>query len=148
MATHLLRMSSISHAGARAIVARCLECALEKNAHVSVAVVDVGGHLLVFDRCDGASLASINVAQMKARTAALYRASTKALLERAKGGLLMLPLPDLLAATGGVPLFVGGNLIGALGVSGSSGETDELIANSGESECADFAELATAGGEH
>ncbi|OJU13013.1 MAG: glycolate utilization protein [Caulobacterales bacterium 68-7] len=98
----------------------------------NIAVLDAGTHLKAFIRMDAAVLGSIDVAQGKARTAALFGISSEAVwdyckpgapapgLERSNGGLMTFP--------GGVPLIVEGALIGAVGVSGGSPAQDAEIA--------------------
>ena len=119
---------SIKLTMARAVARECLEAAQQRGATVTVAITDSAGFLVLLERSDHASLASVAMAQAKARTAALYRASTKALYDRVVAGQLVPPLPDLVAAAGGLPLLAGSQVIGAIGVSGSSAENDEAIA--------------------
>jgi uncharacterized protein GlcG (DUF336 family) len=119
---------AITLSTARALARRCFEAAQHRGAAVTIAITDAAGFLVLLERSDGASLASIAMAQAKARTAALYRASTKALYERVGAGQLVPPLPDLVAAPGGVPLLAGSQVVGAIGVAGSSGDNDEAIA--------------------
>ena len=95
------------------------------------AVVDVGGDLVAFSRMDGAQLASIAIAEHKARTAARYRRPTRVFEDGVqKFGLnYVLTLDDVIAARGGLPLVEGGKIIGAIGCSGATGSQDELLCN-------------------
>jgi uncharacterized protein GlcG (DUF336 family) len=93
------------------------------------AVVDTNGDLVAFSRMDGAQLASIAIAQHKARTAARYRRPTRAFEDAVqKFGLnYILSLDDAIASRGGIPLVEGGKIIGAVGCSGGTGSQDEAL---------------------
>jgi len=81
---------------------------------------------------DGAQLASIEVSQHKARTAARYRRETKAFENGMQGGLVyQLTLDGVIGSRGGIPLVEGGKLIGAIGLSGGAGSQDEVCAKAG-----------------
>lgn len=98
---------------------------------VAIAVVDDGGHLLGFERMDGATPANAQIAVEKARTAAVSRRTSGAWEERVKGGrLAMLKMP-VLPVQGGVPIMVDGDCVGAVGVSGVQSHEDEQIAQAG-----------------
>ena len=120
--------SAITLSTARAVARKCFEAARERGAAVTVAITDNAGFLVLLERSDNASLASIAMSHAKARTAALYRTSTKALFDRVTTGQIVPPLPDLVAAAGGAPLLAGSHAIGAIGVSGSSADNDEAVA--------------------
>jgi glc operon protein GlcG len=93
------------------------------------AVVDNHGDLVAFSRMDGAQLASIAIAQHKARTAARYRRPTRALEDAVQkfGFNYILTLDDVTASRGGVPLVEDGKIIGAVGCSGGTGSQDEAL---------------------
>jgi uncharacterized protein GlcG (DUF336 family) len=93
------------------------------------AVVDPGGNLVAFGRMDGAQLASISIAEHKARAAARYRRPTRAFEDAVqKLGLnYILTLDDVIASRGGIPLVEDGKLIGAVGCSGGTGSQDEVL---------------------
>jgi glc operon protein GlcG len=75
-------------------------------------------HLIAFEKTELAGNASIIIAQAKARMAATYRVPTKVYQDRlAAGETFLLGLPGAIPAAGGVPIVVGGKLIGAIGVS-------------------------------
>ncbi len=85
------------------------------------AVVDGGSTLIAFEKGDLASNSSSEIAQAKARTAATFRVPTKAYQDRvAAGETFLLGLPGVVPAAGGVPIVVGGKVIGAIGVSGAT----------------------------
>src|SRR5262249_27208687 len=84
------------------------------------AVVDGGGNLIAFEKADLASNSSVEIAQAKAKTAATFRVPTKAYQDRISSGeTFLLGLPGVVPAAGGVPIIVGGKVIGAIGVSGA-----------------------------
>jgi glc operon protein GlcG len=93
------------------------------------AVVDWGGNLVAFARMDGAQLASIAIAEHKARTAARYRRPTVAFENAVQkfGFNYILTLDDVIASRGGIPLVDGGKIIGAIGCSGGTGSQDEAL---------------------
>ena len=114
--------------------------ALEKSKAVGVkmniAVVDAGANLKAFARMDGAWLGSIDIAIKKARTARFFDMNTGEIgklsqpggslynIEHANGGLITFP--------GGVPIRdAAGEVIGAIGVSGSTVEDDHVVAETG-----------------
>ena len=99
---------------------------------VSIALVDDGGHPLALARLDGASPASAHIATEKARTSALGRRESKAYEDMINGGrTAFLSAPLAGALEGGVPIVVGGQVVGAVGVSGVKSEQDALIAKAG-----------------
>ncbi|RUR37719.1 GlcG/HbpS family heme-binding protein [Vreelandella populi] len=107
----------------------------ESNAWpVTIAVADDGGHLLALRRLDGAAPFSAEVATHKARSAALGRKETQVFEEMINGGrtaFVTAPLQGLLS--GGVPVIVDGQVIGAVGISGVKPEQDVQIAKAGVS---------------
>jgi glc operon protein GlcG len=117
--------------GARMALDAALEDARTNEWNVAIAVVDAGGHLLAFERMDGAHLASIDIAIEKARTAVRFKRSTKLLEDAVAGGRLALLTLDIAAFEGGLPLYHDGHVIGAIGVSGVTPQQDGLIAAAG-----------------
>ena len=100
--------------------------------NVVIAVVDAGGYLVHLRRMDGTQLGSIAVAQEKAKSAVLFRRPTKAFADAvASGRTAVLRLPGAIPIEGGVPLFVGEQVVGAIGVSGVTAEQDGQIAQAG-----------------
>ena len=98
---------------------------------VAVAIVDDGGHLLGFERMDGATPANAQIALEKARTAAVSRRTSGSWEERVKGGRLSMLKMPVLPVQGGVPIMVDGDCVGAVGVSGVQSHEDEQIAQAG-----------------
>jgi uncharacterized protein GlcG (DUF336 family) len=107
------------------------ECA--KNSwRVAVAVVDTHGTLVYFERIDDTQYASMDIAIKKANAAARFRRSTRAFADAiAKGGPAVMTLPGMIASPGGLPIVSGGKIIGAVGVSGVTGDQDEQCAKAG-----------------
>ena len=99
---------------------------------VSIAVVDDGGHLLGLLRLDGCAPLGAAMSTEKARTAALSRKESKHyenMIGSGRSALLSAPLTAMLE--GGVPLIVEGQVVGAIGVSGSKASDDVLVARAG-----------------
>ena len=128
-------------AGARAIVAGAEAKALALGLKVNIAVVDDGGHLLAFERMDGARPASGYTAITKATSAATFRQPTGPLAAGATPAdpLLNLSLQNaaeasggkITALKGGVPVVVDDQVIGAVGIGGGTGEQDAQVAGAG-----------------
>ena len=107
------------------------EC--QKNQwNVAVAVVDNHGLLIYFERLDDTQTASSQIALDKARAAAMYRRPTRAFADAiAKAGPAVMTLPGVIASPGGLPVFVGGRVVGGIGISGVTGDQDEQCAKAG-----------------
>jgi len=128
-------------AGAELIIGKAREQAAEMKLKVNIAVVDEGGHLLAFARMDHARPASATTAITKATAAATMRQPTGPVRrgEAEADVLLNLALQNAAAASGGkmtslfggVPVVVDGQVIGAVGVGGATGEQDAEIARAG-----------------
>jgi glc operon protein GlcG len=88
---------------------------------------------VAFQRMDGAQLASIAVAQHKARAAASFRRETRAFEDgiQLKQNYYTLTIDGVIASRGGIPLVEGGKLIGAIGCSGATGSQDEVVCKAG-----------------
>jgi uncharacterized protein GlcG (DUF336 family) len=107
--------------------------ALRNNWAVSFAIVDDGGHLLWFQRLDGAAPTSSYIAPAKAKTAALGRRESKVYEDVINNGRVsFLSAPEIEGMLeGGVPVIVDGHVIGAVGVSGVKSNEDAQIAKAG-----------------
>lgn len=114
-------------------VAAAAELEAERNGwSVVIAIVDDAGVLIYLERLDGTQPASSEVAQHKARAAALFRRPTKALEEIVAGGrVAMLSLPNITPVEGGLPLVYEGQIVGAIGVSGVQSFQDGIVAQAG-----------------
>jgi glc operon protein GlcG len=125
--------SPISLARAQAVIRAAVAEATRRNWKMNVAVADSGGNLVVFQRMDGAMLASIQIAQHKAKAAATFRRPTKIF----EDGINLMHLNYLLAfdgviaSRGGIPLIEDGAIIGAIGTSGGADSQDEIVSEAG-----------------
>ena len=117
----------------RAIAAAAEAEALKNNWAVSIAIVDDGGHLLWFQRLDGAAPISSHIAPGKARTAAVGRRESKVYEDMINGGRVSFLSASHLDTMleGGVPIIKDGQCIGAVGVSGVKSTEDAQIARAG-----------------
>ncbi|WP_320201335.1 GlcG/HbpS family heme-binding protein (plasmid) [Agrobacterium sp. rho-13.3] len=108
-----------------------------KYKPINVVIVDDGGNIVLTNRQDGACKACGDIAESKARTAALFDDATRSFELKAYGknkdgeaaempGIAL--VPGLIAFPGGVPIHSGGTVIGGIGVSGASGDEDEQCA--------------------
>ena len=122
----------VTLAGARVVAAAAEAAAREQHAAVVIAVVDDGGALVLLERLDGTQIASSEVAIGKARTAAIFRRPSAVFEEQIRSGrAAALALPGATPLQGGLPLVVGGQVVGAIGVSGETPKQDEDIARAG-----------------
>jgi uncharacterized protein GlcG (DUF336 family) len=117
----------------RALIEHTVKSARQAGIAVTVAVVDVGGNLIGLLRMDGTKLASIEVARGKAWTSAIFqRASGDYSAATAPGGgaygMLNSYPGKFLPVLGGQPIVLNGECIGAVGISGGTGDQDDAIA--------------------
>lgn len=106
--------------------------ARKNNWNVVIAVVDDGGHLVYLQRIDGTQTGSIDVAIGKARTSAAFKRPTKVFDELAKTRPSITTIsPNAVLLEGGVPVVVGGQVVGAVGVSGVTSQQDAQVAEAG-----------------
>lgn len=120
--------------GAKKVIAAAEAEAVKNRVGCNVAVVDDGGNLIAFHRIDPTFPAGARVSIGKARTAALFRQPTKNFEDviTQKGSTSMIALDDFTPLQGGVPIVVGGQIVGAVGVSGAScADQDEQFAKAG-----------------
>jgi glc operon protein GlcG len=111
--------------------------AKKNNWNVVICVVDDGANLMYLQKMDGTQIGSVDIAQMKARTAIKMKRPSKVLEDAVAGGRnAVLKLPDVLPVEGGLPLVVDGQFIGAIGVSGVTSQQDGQIAGAGVAELA------------
>jgi glc operon protein GlcG len=122
----------IDDAGAESVVEAALARAADGGSRVVVAVVDPSGEVIELRRTPGAQIASSRVAVDKARTAAIFVRPSRELEEQVSSGRLgALALHGAKALTGGVPLVVDGEVVGAVGTSGETPAEDEAISYAG-----------------
>jgi len=125
---------SVNIATAKKIAAGVIAECQKNKWNVAVAIVDTHGLLLYFERMEDTQTVSSAIAIDKAKAAVTYRRPTRALVDAiAKGGagVGIMTLPGVVGSPGGVPLFSGGKVIGAVGVSGVTGDQDEQCSKAG-----------------
>lgn len=124
---------TLENADVKLIAAAAEAEALKNNWAVSIAIVDDGGHLLHYQRLDGAPAMSAHIAPAKANTAALARKETKVYEDVINGGRFsFLSAPTIQGMLeGGVPILKDGQCLGAVGVSGVKSSEDAQIAKAG-----------------
>lgn len=117
---------------AKQIAAAAEAEARKNNWTMVIAIMDDGGHLIYLEKMDGTQLGSVQVAQDKARTALEFKRPTKALEDAVAGGRnAVLRLGNATPIQGGLPITVGNEIIGSIGVSGASSAQDEQVASAG-----------------
>jgi glc operon protein GlcG len=114
-------------------IAAAAEVEARKNSwNVVITVVDDGANLVYLQKMDGTQIGSLDIAQMKARTAIRMKRPSKVFEDMIVGGRnAVLKLPDVLGVEGGLPLVVDGQFVGAIGVSGVTSAQDGQIAAAG-----------------
>src|SRR4029453_12830825 len=122
----------IDTAGADAVIAAAEEAAAATRARAYMCVVDPSGEVIAMRRTQGAQVASARVAVDKARTAAIFVRPSREMEEQVSGGRLgALALHGAACLTGGIPLTVDGEVVGAIGTSGETPDEDEAISLAG-----------------
>lgn len=129
-------MTNITLAQAQAVITAAIAKSQKLGTKMDIAVIDAGTNLTAFAREDGAWIGSIDIAMKKAKTARYFNMNTGDIgglsqpggalynIEHSNGGLITFP--------GGVPIKnEAGDIIGAIGVSGSSVEDDHAVAQAG-----------------
>jgi glc operon protein GlcG len=126
--------ASINIAEAKKIAALSVAEANKNNWKMAIAVVDISGDLVYFEKIDGTQAASVKIAQDKARSAARFKRPTKALqdgLAAGGAGLRLLALDGAVPVEGGLPIVMDGKIVGAIGASGGTSEQDGQTAKAG-----------------
>jgi uncharacterized protein GlcG (DUF336 family) len=123
----------ISLERAQAVLQAAVDEAKKRNWKMNLAVSDSGGNLVSFQRMDGAMLASIQIAEHKARAAATFRRETRQFEDGVQLMHLnyLLAFDGIIASRGGIPLIEQGAIIGAIGVSGGTDSQDEIVSKAG-----------------
>ena len=125
---------SINLEAAKKVTASAIAEARKNNWAMAIAIVDVGGALVYFEKMDGTQTGSVRVAIGKARSAVLFKRPTKAFQDAlAAGGenLRILRLEGAVPMEGGLPLLMDGKIVGAIGVSGGTPQQDGVVAKAG-----------------
>jgi glc operon protein GlcG len=133
----LTTKKSLTLAAAKEIGAAAEAEARKNNFTNCIAIIDDGANLIYLVTMDGTQTGSINVAHQKALAALRFKRSTKVFQDMVTSGERphMAFLPGAVPVEGGLPLIVGGQIIGAIGVSGMPSDKDGIVAQAG----ADFA---------
>jgi glc operon protein GlcG len=132
MSAQLATKKTMTLEAAKKIAAAAQVEAKKNNWNVVISVVDDGANLVYLEKMDGTQIGSIEIAQMKARTAIKMKRPSKAFEDMIAGGRnAVLKLPDVLGVEGGLPLVVDGQFVGAIGVSGVTSAQDGQIAAAG-----------------
>jgi uncharacterized protein GlcG (DUF336 family) len=126
----------LSLADARKIIASASKKAAEIGQPMNIAVVDGGGNLLAFERMERAWLGSIDISIKKAWTSRAFDISTQQLSGPSQPGQQFFGIHasndgKVMIFAGGIPLRKGSEIVGAIGVSGGSGEQDQAVAEAG-----------------
>ncbi|MET0932663.1 MAG: heme-binding protein [Mycetocola sp.] len=129
-------MNALTLADARTIIAAAEKRAEEVGQPMNIAVVDAGGNLISHVRMDGAWLGSVDISINKAWTSRAFDISTKDLGENSQStqqffGIHASNNGRVMIFAGGIPVTRDGQVVGAVGVSGGSGDQDHSVAEAG-----------------
>ena len=126
----------VTLADARRIIAAAEKKAAALGQPMNIAVADGGGNLVAHVRMDGAWIGSVDISIKKAYTSRAFDISTKDLAKHSQSGKQFFGIHAsndgrIMIFAGGIPLKKGGKVVGAIGVSGGSGEQDHAVAEAG-----------------
>lgn len=126
----------VTLADARRVIAAAEKKATEIGQPMNIAVADEGGNLVSHARMDGAWLGSIDISINKAFTSRAFDIATKDLATQSQSGGQFFGIHvsnngKVMIFAGGIPLKKNGKVVGAIGVSGGSGEQDHAVAEAG-----------------
>lgn len=129
-------MNSLNLAQARAVIDAAEKKAAEIGTPMNIAVVDAGANLVSHIRMDGAWIGSVDVSINKAFTSRAFDIATKDLADNAQPGGQFYGINAsnqgrVMIFAGGIPLTADGEVVGAVGVSGGTGEQDQAVAEAG-----------------
>src|ERR1700750_705844 len=128
--------SEVTLDAARRVITAAEKKAKEIGQPMNIAVADEGGNLVAHVRMDNAWIGSIDISQKKAFTARAFDISTKDLAAHSQSGGQFFGIHasnngKVMIFAGGIPLKKDGKIVGAIGVSGGSGEQDHVVAEEG-----------------
>ena len=129
-------MSAVKLEDARRVISAAEKKAKEIGQPMNIAVADEGGNLVAHVRMDGAWMGSVNISINKAWTSRAFDISTKDLAAHSQSGGQFFGIHvsnhgRIMIFAGGIPLKRDGKVVGAIGVSGGSGEQDHAVAEAG-----------------
>jgi uncharacterized protein GlcG (DUF336 family) len=125
---------SISADQAKTVAAAAIAEARKNQWTMAIAIVDTAGDLVYFEKMDHTQVGSVDVSQAKARSAARFKRPTKGFqdaLAAGGEGWRILALDGAVPVEGGIPLLVGGRIVGAIGASGGTSQQDGVTATAG-----------------
>tara|TARA_B100001250_G_scaffold316589_1_gene279005 strand:- start:897 stop:1364 length:468 start_codon:yes stop_codon:yes gene_type:complete len=122
---------SITTEQAKIAAAAAVEVMNDNGWKMALSIVDAGGHLVYFEKIQGTQFASIEVSMTKAYSAVGFRRPTRAWAQGISNNPALATLPGVVGSAGGVPIVVNGQIIGALGCSGDTGDNDEIACEAG-----------------
>jgi uncharacterized protein GlcG (DUF336 family) len=137
----LVTQRNLSLGMAKTIAEAALAACAEKGYHTAAAVVDRAGQILVILRDERATPQVAEMARRKAYTARMFRTTTAEFQKRTSDNPAYAGqrnLPDILALSGGAPIKVGDDTVGAVGSAGSTLEQDDACAKAGVAKVADL----------
>lgn len=126
--------ASVTADQAKSAAAAAVAEAKKNQWTMAVAIVDTAGDLVYFEKMDNTQVGSVDVAIGKARSSARFKRPTKAFqdaLAAGGEGWRIMTLEGAVAVEGGLPLIVGGKIIGAIGASGGTSQQDGVTAAAG-----------------
>jgi glc operon protein GlcG len=126
--------TSITAETAKKVAAPAIAEAKKNGWAMAVAIVDTAGELVYFEKMDDTQVGSVNISIDKARSAARFKRPTKSFqdtLAAGGEGLRILALQGAIPVDGGIPLVVGGKIVGAIGASGGTSAQDGQVAAAG-----------------
>lgn len=131
-----MEISLVTLNDAKTILAAAEKRAMEIGQPMNIAVVDAGGNLVAHERMDGAWIGSVDISINKAFTARAFNIATKDLADNSQPGQQFFGIHGsnhgrIMIFAGGIPLKKNGHVVGAVGVSGGSGEQDQNVAQAG-----------------
>ena len=125
---------SVTADQAKTIAVAAIAEAKKNQWTMAIAIVDPAGDLVYFEKMDNTQVGSVDVSQAKARSAARFKRPTKAFqdaLAAGGEGWRILSLDGAVAVEGGLPLMMGGRIVGAIGASGGTSQQDGTTAAAG-----------------
>jgi uncharacterized protein GlcG (DUF336 family) len=129
-------MSAVKLEDARRIISAAEKKAQEIGQPMNIAVADEGGNIVAHVRMDGAWIGSIDISMKKAYTSRAFDIATKDLAAHSQSGGQFFGIHasndgKVMIFAGGIPLKRDGKVVGAVGVSGGSGDQDHAVAEAG-----------------
>jgi uncharacterized protein GlcG (DUF336 family) len=126
----------VTLADARRVIAAAEKKAAEIGQPMNIAIADAGGNIVAHVRMDNAWIGSIDISQKKAYTSRAFDIATKDLAEHSQSGQQFFGIHasnngKIMIFAGGIPLKSGDKVVGAIGVSGGSGDQDHAVAEAG-----------------